>query len=343
MAAYAAEHGCSTYREVAAHFRISPSALRQRFTGASTLKTRTLHQFVDGVSSPEHKRRIASAWETVAMAERPAQAPPAPVTEPARRIAALSRLDLPEEALAMARRANLASLDDDERWHVLLQWGTLAFRLDAPGDALEAARKLKAWGLESRRNDRVGFALAMEARAAHRADFPPEQVAAVIHEARAVLRSLPREAKDGFVARLASDMVLSVVVTDVLRVHERSGGQEGRLRRYLGVARQRLTRSQSEAGSASARQMEALLLLGLGHFAAAEDALDEAMRSAGGTEQAFLACGETMGKALAARGERARAKEHLRRLSEVSLRRRYVYVYRVAQRDLARLETLGRS
>lgn len=340
-AAHGAEHGSARNVDIAARMGVSASALSQHFSGDQRFARATLERFLAPIGSETLRKAVLAAYGGQSFAPAGETEPDRPLPE---RVARLDHGNRPREALALAKEGLSAPCDDETRWTLSLLALRACFRLDLPGEAMEVANALKAWGEEAASPGLVAAAFAASARAMRRTTlFTPDQVQAERALARGRLRLTGTETGIGLAAAsFAAALVESEDVADVVRAHESGRRQDEALRRHLSaIAERRRRMAATSKGVARALQLEALVRLGLGETGEAERSLEAALAAAGPGLPARLELGHLKARLQAAKGETGEALGTLRKMAELCERDSFTYLGRLAQTEIARLTKPG--
>ena len=336
-AAHKAEHGKARNVDIAARMGLSAPALSQHFSGDQRFEQATLERFLRPIGSETLRRAILAAHGERSLAGAGETEPDRPLPE---RVARLYHENRPVEALALAKEGLSAPLEDAERWTLSLLALRACFRLDLPGEAMEVANRLRAWGEAEGWSGLSAAAFAASARAMRRTTlFTPDQVQAERALAREHLRRAGSEAGVGLAAaRFAAELVESEEVADAVRLHESGRRRDAELRgRLSSLAERRRRMAATSKGLARALQLETVVHLGLGETGEAERSLAAALEAAGPGLPARLELGHLKARLQAANGETEEALRTLRRMAELCERDSFVYLGRLAQTEIARL------
>lgn len=342
--AYFVEHGIREDKGIAEMVGISKGALSQRLGRSPALmKGDSLASLLRGLRSPELKTEVVVAWsrELMASEEQAPQAEAWGVT--ARRYQLRDRPDL---ALRVALAAFESASAPEERWAAFLMAISCCFRLDLPGDAAQLCGAVREWGERDDIPELVAAAHAAGSRAMRRTTlFAVGQVADERDRAQGILEKLKIERKRPetpvavAASKFAGELVASERINDSLRVQDLKGGQEENLATLLrSVQRDREKSATSVAGRARSAQMAARIHLALGQPDLAEPYVREAMEAGAKEPSVRLESEHLLGRLLAERGRTEEGLAQLRAAAEYCKRFRFIYLGRVIETEIARIE-----
>ncbi|GEM_PF-6986996 len=345
--AYFVEHGIQEDKGIAEMLGVTKGALSQQLgKPAPAMKGESLARLLRPIRLPELRTEVVVAWSRELMDDGAVPGPDEPWGTAARRLVLRNRPDL---ALRVALKA-LESADlPEERWAAFLQSVSCCFRLDLPGEATRLCGLVREWGERDGIPELVAVAHAAGSRAMRRTTlFTAGQVADERDRAAAILRRGP--APEGRLAAAAAffakELVASEQVNDALRVHDFKGGNDAELARMLRIVHGDRERSaKTTAGRARNAQQAARILLALGKPDEAEPYIREAMEEGAREPSVRLEGEHLLGRLLAERGKIEEALSQLKSAARLCVRYRFVYLGRVVETEIARLELAhpGRS
>jgi hypothetical protein len=336
--AYFTEYGIRQDREIAELVGKGESALSQQFSGAAKLKTKSIGEILAPLRMPESRSDILAAWGSVAFEHPAAGYEGGSLLQVIHQTTIRNRPDI---ALRLALEGLPGLTEPKEIWGVSLQALQCAFRLDLPSEAFRVCKALAVWAKSSDSPGATAAAHAALARAMRRTMlFTASEIQDERAKARTVLGGDPgRDHVSRAAAVFAGELVLSEDIADEVRVHQVKGNREEVLRKNLAaIASRRAAGSPHANGLARAMQLEAVIHLGLSELEQAEAAIRGAMAAGKDIPSIRLDCEHLIGRYLAAGGFHAEARDRLNRAAQICEDDRFVYLHRLIQSELARME-----
>lgn len=337
---YLAEHRCKTYTQIAKVMDMSRSQLCQQLRHPKNLSASSVRGLIANIHSRHARDLIVGAWGHECFGDSGVEeaSTDADLLE---RMKTLVLNGLSDRALQFSREALAREHPPKVRRWLFIHAIGFALDLDNTGEAVELSCLLCEYGREKQNEKLIAEGLALKARAIRRAGLNEQEVLAALNAAAETVQRIPAimKGKNSDEA-LARDVFHSERAEFLLRKHKTHGGQQEALSGLLVTAEERYVLAESnksEFGMARAKQLEALVHLGLGNLFKAEDAFEVAHSLSKQHTSCDAGTAFLWGKILAARGKTEDAVAFLHRLSAACEQRRLMYYHRLVQTELAEL------